>query len=121
MDRSLRALLKHTDLMAAVGVLLIVTMLVIPLPSAMLDLLITLNIAGALAIVTTTMYVKGALEFSSFPTVLLLATMFRLSINVSVTRLILGKGDAGTVVHDFGQFVVGGNVIIGLIVFLILV
>ncbi|MGH3260525.1 MAG: flagellar biosynthesis protein FlhA, partial [Trebonia sp.] len=121
MERLLRKLLEHTDLMAALGVVLVVTMLVVPLPATLLDLLITLNISGALAIVVATMYINKALDFSSFPTVLLLTTMFRLAINVSVTRLVLTKADAGTVVHDFGQFVVGGNVIIGLIVFLILV
>ncbi len=121
MERALRKLLKHTDLMAAVGVVLIICMLVIPLPAVLLDMLITVNISAALAIVVASMYLKSALEFSSFPTVLLLMTMFRLAINVSVTRLVLLKGDAGTVVRDFGQFVVGGNVVIGLVIFIILV
>jgi flagellar biosynthesis protein FlhA len=120
-ERVIRKFLSHTDIMAAIGVVMVVAMLVVPLPSALLDLFITMNISAALAIVVATLYVKGALEFSSFPTVLLLTTMFRLAINVSVTRLILRKGDAGSVVHAFGQFVVGGNVILGLIVFLILV
>jgi flagellar biosynthesis protein FlhA len=120
-EQTLRRLLKHTDLLAAVGVVLVVTMLVIPLPSMLLDLMITLNISGALAIVVATMYINKALEFSSFPTLLLLTTMFRLAINVSVTRLVLTKGNAGSVVADFGQFVVGGNVIIGLVIFLILI
>ena len=121
MDRVLRKILAHTDMLAAVGVVLIVCMLVIPLPPVLLDMLITLNISGALAIVVATMYLGKALEFSSFPTVLLLMTMFRLAINVSVTRLVLLHGDAGSVVRDFGQFVVGGNVVIGLIIFAILV
>jgi flagellar biosynthesis protein FlhA len=120
-EQSLRKLLKHTDLLAAVGVVMVVTMLVIPLPSALLDLFITMNISGALAIVVATMYINKALEFSAFPTLLLLTTMFRLAINVSVTRLVLTKGDAGSVVADFGQFVVGGNVVVGLVIFLILV
>ena len=120
-EQSLRKLLKHTDLLAAVGVVMVVTMLVIPLPPALLDFCITLNISGALAIVVATMYINKALEFSSFPTLLLLTTMFRLAINVSVTRLVLTKGDAGSVVADFGQFVVGGNVVVGLVIFLILV
>ncbi|HEX4009203.1 MAG TPA: flagellar biosynthesis protein FlhA [Solirubrobacteraceae bacterium] len=120
-ERALRKLLAHTDLLAAVGVVLVVTMLVVPLPSALIDLMITLNISGALAIVVATMYINGALEFSAFPTLLLLTTMFRLAINVSVTRLVLTTGDAGSVVRDFGQFVVGGNVVVGLVIFLILV
>ena len=121
MERTVRTVLKHTDLLAAVGVVMVVTMLVIPLPSALLDLMITLNISGALAIVVATMYISKALEFSAFPTLLLLTTMFRLAINVSVTRLVLTTGNAGSVVRDFGQFVVGGNVIIGLVIFLILI
>jgi flagellar biosynthesis protein FlhA len=121
MERILRRILAHTDMMAAVGVVLIVVMLVVPLPTAFIDLLITLNISGGLAIVVATMYINRALEFSAFPTLLLLTTMFRLAINVSVTRLVLTTGDAGSVVRSFGQFVVGGNVIIGLVVFAILV
>ena len=81
-----KVLLRHTDLLAAVAVVMVVTMLVIPLPPMVLDLFITLNISAALAIVISTMYVKGALEFSAFPSVLLLSTLFRLAINVSVTR-----------------------------------
>ncbi len=114
-------LLRHTDLLAAVAVVTVVTMLVVPLPPFVLDMFITLNISGGLAIVVATMYLGKALEFSVFPSLLLLTTMFRLAINVSVTRRILATGDAGSVVHAFGQFVVGGNVVIGLIIFLILV
>jgi len=117
----LRRLLRHTDMLAAVAVVLVVTMLVVPLPSALLSLLITLNVAGALTIVVATMYLGKALDFASFPSLLLLTTMFRLAINVSVTRLILTSGDAGSVVKAFGEFVVGGNVVVGLVIFLILV
>jgi flagellar biosynthesis protein FlhA len=120
-EQTVRKLLSHTDLLAAIAVVMVVTMLIVPLPSALLDLLITLNISGALAVVVATMYLKKALDFSAFPSLLLLTTMFRLAINVSVTRLILTKGDAGGVVKAFGQFVVGGNVVIGLVIFLILV
>jgi flagellar biosynthesis protein FlhA len=120
-EQGLRKLLKHTDLLAAVGVVLVVTMLVVPLPAMVLDFMITCNISGALAIVVATMYINRALEFSSFPTLLLLTTMFRLAINVSVTRLVLTTGNAGSVVADFGQFVVGGNVVVGLVIFMILV
>src|ERR1700677_794553 len=114
-------MLRHTDLLAAVSVVMVVTMLVVPLPSALLSLLITINIAGALTIVCATMYLGKALDFASFPSLLLLTTMFRLAINVSVTRLILTTGDAGSVVKAFGEFVVSGNVIVGLVIFLILV
>ena len=120
-ERTLRKLLEHTDLLAAVGVVMVVTMLVVPLPSALLDLMITCNISAALAVVVATMYVNKALDFSSFPSLLLLTTMFRLAINVSVTRLVLTTGNAGSVVASFGQFVVGGNVVVGLVIFMILV
>jgi len=113
--------LRHTDLLAAVAVVCVVTMLVVPLPAALLDLLITINISAALTVVVATMYLGKALDFASFPSLLLLTTMFRLAINVSVTRLILTSGEAGSVVKAFGSFVVGGNVIVGLVIFLILV
>ncbi|QEC46864.1 flagellar biosynthesis protein FlhA [Baekduia soli] len=112
---------RYTDLIAAGVVVLVVVMLIIPLPPVLLDLLITLNISCALAIVVTTMYVQKALDFSVFPSLLLITTLFRLAINVSVTRLILLHGDAGGVVTAFGHFVVGGNVVVGLVVFLILI
>jgi flagellar biosynthesis protein FlhA len=118
---AIRRLLRHMDLLAAVGVVLIVAMLVIPLPSVLLDLFITLNISCGLAIVVATLYLNRALDFAAFPSLLLLTTLFRLAINVSVTRLILTTGDAGSVVHAFGQFVVGGNVVVGLVIFLILI
>jgi flagellar biosynthesis protein FlhA len=119
--QSVRKLLRHTDLLAAIAVVMVVTMLVVPLPAALLDLLITLNISAALTIVVATMYLGKALDFAAFPSLLLLTTMFRLAINVSVTRLILTTGDAGGVVKSFGQFVVGGNVVVGLVIFLILI
>jgi flagellar biosynthesis protein FlhA len=120
-EQTVRKLLKHTDLVAAVAVVVVVVMLIVPLPSMLLDLFITINISAALAVVIATMYLQKPLDFSAFPSLLLLTTMFRLGINVSVTRLILTKGSAGSVVHDFGQFVVGGDVVIGLVIFLILV
>jgi flagellar biosynthesis protein FlhA len=117
----IQKLTRHTDLLAAGGVVFIIAMLVVPLPPFLLDIAITLNIAAALAIVVTTMYVEKALDFSSFPTLLLLTTLFRLAINISVTRLILLHGDAGHVIEAFGDFVVGGNVVVGLIIFLVLI
>src|SRR5215213_422730 len=111
----LKRLSKQADLIAAAAVVLVVAMMVIPLPPFLLDLFITLNISAALVIVVATLYVPRALDFSSFPSLLLLA------INVSVTRLILLHGDAGHVVEAFGNFVVGGNVVVGLVIFLILI
>jgi flagellar biosynthesis protein FlhA len=103
---------------AMVGV---VVMLVVPLPTELIDLLITLNMVGAVVILLTSMYVRRALEFSVFPSLLLVATMFRLALNVSVTRQVLLHAKAGNVVAAFGHFVIGGNVVVGLVVFLIII
>src|SRR6185312_9457141 len=121
MEATMGRLMKHTDLLAAGAVVLVVLMLIIPLPPMLVDLAISLNISIALAIVVTTLYLPTALDFSAFPSLLLLTTLFRLAINISVTRLVLLHGDAGHVVQAFGNFVVGGNVIVGLVVFLILI
>src|SRR5688500_18650199 len=121
MAAGMQRLMKHTDLLAAGAVVLVVVMMIVPLPPAIIDLAITLNISIALAIVVATLYLPRALDFAAFPSLLLLTTLFRLAINISVTRLILLHGDAGHVVEAFGNFVVGGNVAVGLIIFLILV
>jgi flagellar biosynthesis protein FlhA len=121
MGGGLKVLLRHNDLLAAVGVVVVVAMMLVPLPSALIDIFITVNIAGALMILITTMYVPRALDFAAFPSLLLLTTLFRLGINISVTRLVLLHGDAGGVIHAFGSFVVGGNVLVGMVVFLILI
>src|SRR3712207_5205715 len=121
MNQIAARLAKHTDLLAAGGVVLIVVMLVVPLPPQLLDFFIALNIAAGLAILVATLYLPRALDFAAFPSLLLLTTLFRLAINVSVTRLILLHGDAGHMVEAFGDFVVGGNVVVGLIIFMILV
>ena len=104
-----------------VGIVGIVLLLVIPLPAWMLDFLIVVNIAGSLVILLTTMYVKRPLDFSVFPSLLLVATLFRLGLNVASTRLVLRDAYAGDVIEAFGHFVVGGSLIIGLVIFLILV
>lgn len=121
MTEFLKRAQRYSDLVAAGVVVLVVIMMVVPLPPALLDFMIAANISAGLAIVIATMYVPRALDFSAFPSLLLLTTLFRLAINVSVTRLILLHGDAGHVVEAFGHFVVGGNVVVGLIIFLILV
>src|SRR3954452_18047560 len=121
MDAALKRLLKHSDLAAAIAVVMVVVMMVVPLPAALLDLIITLNIAGALAIVVSTMYVPKAVDFAAFPSLLLFTTLLRLAINVSVTSLILLHGEAGGVIHAFGNFVVGGSLVVGLVIFLILI
>lgn len=113
--------MKRSDFIVILGVVGIVVMLIIPLPSALLSFLIILNISLALTILLVTLNVKGPLEFSVFPSLLLIMTLFRIGLNVSTTRLILTQGNAGQVIEAFGQFVVSGNVIVGLVVFLILI
>ncbi|MEG3640137.1 flagellar biosynthesis protein FlhA [Magnetococcus sp. PR-3] len=120
------SLKKFSDLYMAVGVILVMAVMIIPLPSEMLDLFLSINIAIAIVILLTTIYIHKPLDFSSFPSVLLLATMFRLALNIATTRLILlhggeGEGAAGEVIRSFGQFVVGGNYVVGVIIFSILV
>ncbi len=102
-------------------VIAIVVMLVVPIPTFLLDIMITLNLSFALVVLLTTMHVHKPKDFSTFPTLLLVATLFRLALNVSVTRLVLLHGYAGTVVNAFGNFVVGGQIVVGLVVFLILI
>jgi flagellar biosynthesis protein FlhA len=103
------------------GVVMIIVMMVVPLPTMLLDLLIAMNITGALLIVLVSMYVKRPLDFSSFPSLLLIMTLFRLALNVSATRLVLLDGFAGKVIDAFGHFVVGGQLVIGLVIFMILI
>ena len=105
-----------------VFIVLVVLLIVIPLPVALLDTMFVLNIAISITIFLTTMYIKEALQFSILPTLLLITTVFRIALNVSSTRLILSNnGQAGKVISTFGDFVLGGNVVVGFVVFLIIV
>lgn len=105
----------------AFGIIGIILMIIIPLPSVILDILLTLNISISVIIFLISMYIKEPLEFSVFPSILLITTLFRLSLNFSSTRLILGEGEAGEVIYAFGNFVTGDNIVVGVIMFLILV
>jgi type III secretion protein V len=111
---------RHAEYVAATVVIGIVFMLVLPMPTWLLDILIAVNLCISGLIVVVSMYMSGPTAFSTFPAVLLLTTLFRLAISVSTTRLILLDGDAGHIVETFGNFVVGGNIVVGLVVFLIL-
>ncbi len=113
--------MKVKDLSVIIGVIFIVVMLVIPLPPTLLSFLIMINMSLALLVLLAAMNMRTALDFSIFPSLLLVMTLFRLALNVSTTRAILSGGDAGAVVETFGSFVVGGNILVGLVVFLILV
>ncbi|MBN1878541.1 FHIPEP family type III secretion protein [bacterium] len=111
---------KYSDVILAAFVVLVVGMMIIPLPTGLLDVLLTFNIAIGITILLVVLYITSAIRLASFPSLLLIATLFRLALNVSTTRLILLKGDAGRVVEAFGNFVVQGNMVVGAIVFLIL-
>ena len=118
---ALGSLLKNNDIIMAIGIVIIVAMMIIPLPPMLLDILLTLNISLSVIILLVCLFIKEPLEYSSFPIILLVATIFRLGLNVSSTRLILLNGAAGEVINSFGQFVVGGNYIVGFIIFILLV
>ncbi|KQL54618.1 flagellar biosynthesis protein FlhA [Heyndrickxia shackletonii] len=109
------------DMSVLISVILVVAMLIIPFPTWLLSVLILINISLALLVLLTSMNMKEPLQFSVFPSLLLLLTLFRLALNISTTRAILTKGQAGGVVETFGTFVVGGNILVGLVVFLILI
>lgn len=122
MMQSIRLFLgKNADLALVALVMGVLLILFAPIPSGLLDFLILMNVGFALLILLVTFYAPRPVEFSTFPAILLVATLFRLSLNVSATRLILSEGDAGRVIGAVGSYVVGGNYVIGLIVFLILV
>ena len=124
--RQLISELHITGMGAPFLVLLMLVMMVLPIPTIGLDLLFTFNIALSLIVLLVTVYTRRPLEFSSFPTVLLVATMLRLSLNIASTRVVLleghtGTASAGQVIESFGNFVIGGNYAVGFVVFAILV
>ncbi|MBL9037851.1 MAG: type III secretion system export apparatus subunit SctV [Archangium sp.] len=112
---------KYADILLAVVVIAIIGMMIVPLPTLLLDILLTINISISVLILLISLYIPGALQISVFPTLLLITTMYRLALTVSTTRLILSTGDAGEVVFAFGNFVARGNFVVGGIVFVILV
>jgi type III secretion protein V len=112
---------KYSDIVLAFVVMAIIGMLIVPLPPLLLDVLLTVNISISVVILLMSLYIPGALQFSVFPTLLLITTMYRLALTVSTTRLILSVGDAGEVVYAFGNFVARGNFVVGGIIFVILV
>jgi len=111
---------RYSDLFLAAIVVLVVGIMIIPLPTFLIDILLTINVAFGITILLVVLYISSAIKLASFPSLLLIATLFRLSLNVSTTRLILLQGDAGKMIQSFGGFVVQGNIIVGTIVFLIL-
>ncbi|HEX3030694.1 MAG TPA: flagellar biosynthesis protein FlhA [Bacillota bacterium] len=112
---------KQSDIIAAASVICMVILMVVIIPAGLLDILITVNISMSLVVLLVAMYNKETLSFTVFPTLLLIMTLFRLSLNVSSTRLILLNGEAGKIIATFGSFVLGGNPAVGFVIFLILV
>ena len=111
---------KRLDIIVAFGILGIVLMIIIPLPTFLLDTLLAVNIGFSVLILLMTLLSTSTLELSIFPTILLVTTLFRLALNISSTRLILSQGTAGNVIEAFGSFVVGGNYVVGVVIFLII-
>ena len=112
---------ENLDVLVAIGVIGIVLMIIIPLPKGVLDVLLALNITLSVVIMLITMFTTNVLQLSVFPTLLLVTTLFRLALNISSTRLILTEADAGSIITAFGDFVVGGNYVVGIIIFIIIV
>ncbi|GBF23287.1 flagellar biosynthesis protein FlhA [Candidatus Gastranaerophilus sp. (ex Termes propinquus)] len=118
---TLAKLLRNNDIALAIGMVVVVLMMILPIPAPLLDFLITINISLAVLILLVCLYTREPLDYSSFPTILLMATLLRLGLTVASTRLILLEAHAGQVIESFGMFVVGGNYVVGFIIFVILV
>lgn len=112
---------KRADILVGFGIIGIILMIIIPLPPFLLDIMLAMNIGFSVLILLMTIFSTSILELSIFPTILLVTTLFRLGLNISSTRLILGQGYAGNVIESFGSFVVGGNYVVGIIIFLIII
>jgi type III secretion protein V len=111
---------RRSDIVVAAFMLLAIVMMIIPLPAEIIDVLIGVNIAFSLLVLVVGFYISSPVEFSSLPPVILFATLFRLALSISITRLILVEADAGAIVQTFGEFVIAGNILVGLVVFLII-
>ncbi|MHC3910165.1 type III secretion system export apparatus subunit SctV [Achromobacter marplatensis] len=120
LNRGIAVLTSRNDIVLAVIIVAIIFMMILPLPTLIVDALIGINMTLSAVLLMVAMYLPSPLAFSSFPSVLLVTTLFRLGISIATTRLILLQGDAGHIIETFGNFVVGGNLIVGLVVFLIL-
>lgn len=112
---------RYTEAWTALGVLFVLALLIVPLPGILVDLFLAASLGSAIIVLLVALQSTKPLDFSSFPTVLLLLTLFRLAMNVSSTRLILSGGHAGDIIPAFGAFVIGGNYVVGLVLFLILI
>ncbi|MFN9475322.1 FHIPEP family type III secretion protein, partial [Acidovorax sp.] len=120
LQRIVQVATSRNDLVLAFFLVAVIFMMILPLPTWLVDTLIGINMTVSAILLMVAMYLPSPLAFSSFPSVLLVTTLFRLGISIATTRLILLQGDAGHIIFTFGNFVVGGNLVVGLVVFLIL-
>jgi len=111
---------RIADLALVAGVVAIVALMILPMPTFVIDLLVGVNITFGVMLLLNTLYIRGALDFSAFPSILLVSTLFRLALSIATTRMILTQGHAGHIIQTFGKMVVGGNIVVGLVVFLII-
>jgi type III secretion protein V len=111
---------RYSDVLLSLGVVLVIGLLIVPVPTSLLDALIALNLTMSVVLIVTSMYISNVLSFSTFPSILLFTTLFRLAVDITATRLILLDANAGAIIQTFGEFVVAGNFIVGLVIFLII-
>ena len=117
---SLSSLTKYTEILVGFAVVGVIAIIILPMPGFLLDLLLTLNLSISIMVLVLTLFTKSVLEFSIFPSLLLVMTMFRLGLNISSTRLILSEGTAGEVINAFATFVTGDNYVVGAVIFIII-
>ena len=120
LQRFLTQITARSDIMLAVFLVTIAFMMILPMPTLLIDILLAVNLTGSILLLMMAVYISSPLMFSSFPAVLLLTTLFRLALSISTTRLILSQADAGHIVQTFGDFVAGGNLVVGFVIFLII-
>lgn len=113
-------LLEHKEMLVILGVVAVIVMMILPVPAVLLDILLALMISVSLLVLLISMYLKSVLDFSIFPGLLLIVTLFRIALNISTTRLILSEGEAGSVIHAFAEFVTSGSLVIGVVIFAII-
>lgn len=111
---------RVADFALVIGVVAIVAMMILPLPTLLIDALVALNITFGVMLLLTALYIRGPLDFSAFPSILLVSTLFRLALSIATTRMILTHGHAGNIIETFGEMVAGGNLVVGLVIFLII-
>ena len=120
LQQFLTRITARSDIMLAVFLVTIAFMMILPMPTLLIDILLAVNLTGSILLLMMAVYISSPLMFSSFPAVLLLTTLFRLALSISTTRLILSQADAGHIVQTFGDFVAGGNLVVGFVIFLII-